>query len=892
MGNPFLPASEATAAKKRCPARCRGLRSLALGLLMAIFLGVVARPSWSADSVVVGGDFNYPPYEFIDADGQPAGYNVDLTRAVAEAMGIAVEIHLAPWRETRTALSAGTIDAVQGMFFSPERDLAVDFSTPHTVVHHAVFLRRGERRVTSLDDLRGKRIVVMAGDIMHDYVVERKLSPTLALAPTQADALRQLAAGKHDFALVARLPGLYWVRSLKLNNLVAAGLDILPSRYCFAVRQGNAALLARFNEGLAVVKNSGRYREITDRWFGVLDPPGIDTRRLVRYAIMGLVPVVVILLGFVFWNRSLRARVADRTRALSSEMDRRLQATAELEQSYGELEKIFDGLDALVYIADMESHEILFMNAHGQKEFGDFTGRKCWQVLQQRNGGPCPFCTNDKLLHPDGTAAGVYRWEFQNTRNHRWYDVRDRAIRWADRRMVRLEIAFDITDRKRLEEALRSSLTLNQKLGGAAEEKVIAFGLEEGCRITDSAIGYFHQVNEDQKTIRLMAWSAATLKRCRVGEKQTHYPIDQAGVWVDCIREKRPVIHNDYAALAQRQGLPDGHVPVVRDMAVPVFEGQKIVAVMGVGNKKGDYTEGDVDRLSLVAETLWRLLRSRQYETALRRAHDELESRVAQRTSELSQANARLRVEIQERKQARAEAQRAHQLASLGEMAAGVAHEINNPINGVINYAQILVDEAERESVQVDLGQRILSEGERIASIVRNLLAFAREQREEKSPEDLSTIVSHSLMLMGSQLHRDGVAVHVAVPDDLPQVMVNAQQIQQVLMNLLANARHALRDDECCVGEEKRIDIRCRRLEKGGIAMVRTEVVDNGCGIVEAIQDRIFDPFFSTKPADCGSGLGLSISHGLVKDHGGDIRIESVPGKFTRVRVDLPAVVF
>ena len=118
------------------------------------------------------------------------------------------------------------------------------------------------------------------------------------------------------------------------------------------------------------------------------------------------------------------------------------------------LSEILDNLDAIVYVADMKTYEILYLNRYTRDIFGGVVGQTCWRSLQSNQTGPCNFCSNDKLLGPGGTPAGVYRWEFQNTVNKRWYDVRDRAILWPDGRIVRLEIASDITDLKTTQKEL------------------------------------------------------------------------------------------------------------------------------------------------------------------------------------------------------------------------------------------------------------------------------------------------------------------------------------------------------------------------------------------------------------------------------------------------------
>ncbi|SFX38141.1 diguanylate cyclase [Marinospirillum alkaliphilum DSM 21637] len=118
---------------------------------------------------------------------------------------------------------------------------------------------------------------------------------------------------------------------------------------------------------------------------------------------------------------------------------------------------ILDSLDALVYVAAMDSHELLFMNEYGRSKWGEAGGRKCWQVLQADQSGPCTFCTNNQLLDEQGQPTGVLVWEFQNTVNGHWYQCRDQAIRWPDGRLVRIEIATDITDRKQMEQQLEAA---------------------------------------------------------------------------------------------------------------------------------------------------------------------------------------------------------------------------------------------------------------------------------------------------------------------------------------------------------------------------------------------------------------------------------------------------
>jgi PAS domain S-box-containing protein len=253
--------------------------------------------------------------------------------------------------------------------------------------------------------------------------------------------------------------------------------------------------------------------------------------------------------------------------------------------------------------------------------------------------------------------------------------------------------------------------------------------------------------------------------------------------------------------------------------------------------------------------------------------------------------------DVTEEKMYRAETMRAGQLASIGELAAGVAHEINNPINGIINYAQVLLDDSSHASIagmidhsaQREVLDRIIKEGERIAYIVRNLLFFARQREEEEEVVGIEGIIQDSLALIKHQLLKDGVGIDIDIPEELPSIRVHPQQLQQVFLNLFSNARYALNQRYPGRNPGKKVEIRCRVVQARGRTLVRTAITDYGTGIAPELLSQIFEPFFSSKKPGEGTGLGLSISAGLVKDFQGEIRVESKLGEYTTIIIDLPA---
>lgn len=280
-----------------------------------------------ADQIVrIGGDHNYPPYEFLNEQGQPDGYNTELTRAIAEVMGFEVEISLGTWDVMRRKLELGDIDALQGMVHSENRTQVYEFSPPHAIINQSIFARKGDPRISTLAELEGKSVIVQEGGIMHDYLLQQQVGARLVLVETHASALRLLASGQHDYALVANLPGLYLGRELELSNIVAVGKPFGALNYGYSVTKDNPELLAQFSEGLAILKNTGRQQAIYDKWLGPLEKQGLPWKKIGQIAAIASALLVLILGAIMIWNRTLSRQVARRTEELKLQQQQLIQA--------------------------------------------------------------------------------------------------------------------------------------------------------------------------------------------------------------------------------------------------------------------------------------------------------------------------------------------------------------------------------------------------------------------------------------------------------------------------------------------------------------------------------------------------------------------------------------
>jgi PAS domain S-box-containing protein len=244
--------------------------------------------------------------------------------------------------------------------------------------------------------------------------------------------------------------------------------------------------------------------------------------------------------------------------------------------------------------------------------------------------------------------------------------------------------------------------------------------------------------------------------------------------------------------------------------------------------------------------------------------------------------------DVTREKNAMAAMMQAEQLAALGELAAGVAHEINNPINGVINYAQIIVNKYSDHSLIKDIAERVIKEGNRIARIVEGLLFFSRSRKEEKTMTFINEVLSDSLTLAASQLRKDNIILDADIHSELPPVIAQAHEIEQVFINLISNARYALNHKYPNPDANKILQIRAETVNNSEQTFIKVSFLDHGIGIPDELMEKIRNPFFTTKKGRQSTGLGLSISHGIVEDHGGLLTIESCENEYTNISVNLP----
>ncbi|MGD9224462.1 MAG: GAF domain-containing protein, partial [Desulfobacteraceae bacterium] len=411
---------------------------------------------------------------------------------------------------------------------------------------------------------------------------------------------------------------------------------------------------------------------------------------------------------------------------------------------------------------------------------------------------------------------------------------------------------IDITDRKRSDAVNIARLHLMQFAENHSLKALLEQTLNEVERLTGSRIGFYHFVEEDQKTLTLQNWSTKTKAQfCKAQGEGLHYPISEAGVWVDCVYRRKPVIHNDYAALAHRKGMPEGHAEVIRELVVPVMRGEKIVAILGVGNKPGDYTEKDVEVVSLMADLTWEIAERKRAQEELDRHREHLEELVRGRTAELEASNKELQ-----------------------DFTYSVSHDLRAPLRHIDGFMELL-----QEKTATDFDEKgrhymdaISNASNKMGQLIDELLAFTWMGRHTLSFQKVALKDLVGDILGEFEPETAGRRIDWRM-GDLPVVNGDPRMLRMVLDNLIANAVKFTQPRDKA------------RIEIGSLPGNNSETVifvsDNGVGFDMAYADKLFGVFQRLHHAREFEGLGIGLANvrRIIARHGGRIWAKSEPGR-------------
>lgn len=604
------------------------------------------------------------------------------------------------------------------------------------------------------------------------------------------------------------------------------------------------------------------------------------------------------------------------------------------------------------------------------QDFRHFLDEETWQLLADRyvrrqRGEEVPSRYEFAVVHQDGEK--------------RWVEASVTILRDSSGAARSVAQILDITERKQAEDErslnerrLNSLLELSQMARELSEPEIVQAAIEQAVSLTGSEIGYSHFVNPDQQTIRLVTWSEKTMEQC-TAVYETHYPLEQAGVWADCVRLGRPVVHNDYQSLPDRKGYPLGHAHLVRHASVPVFDAGRVVLILGVGNKPGDYDETDVRQMLLIGDQLFKILERRRADEELLKlsraiaqspstavitdTHGNIEyvnpkftevsgyapeevigrnPRILQSGDQPPQFFAdlwgtilaggewqgefsnrkksgqvywelasispirsaagevthylKVAEDITARKQAEeALRERTVELQARNEeldaFAHTVAHDLKNPLSLVIGFAEILEStfDALADEALVEYLRQIARNGRKMDSIISELLLLAavRKSDVELAALDMGRIVTEVQQRLAAMIENTGA--EVLVPPVWPAALGHGPWVEAVWVNYISNAiKYG--------GDPPRVELGAD-VPGPEAPWVRFWVRDNGLGLTQAEQKKLFAPFTRLAQVRAeGHGLGLSIVRRIVEKLGGEVGVESstVPGNGSVFTFTLP----
>ena len=544
------------------------------------------------------------------------------------------------------------------------------------------------------------------------------------------------------------------------------------------------------------------------------------------------------------------------------------------------------------------------------------------------------------------------------------------------------------------QERLESLMRISQHEANTIQE-LLDYALEEALELTESKIGYIYYYSEKDEQFILNTWSDGVIQECSITEPQSVYELDKTGLWGEAVRQRKPIIVNDFqAAHPLKKGHPKGHAKLNNFLTVPVVQNKQIVAVIGTANKSTDYDNDDVVQLTLLMDSVWKMVNRKEAEQALQESNEHFISMlenplgyVLYRTQAgndpmdnsvthvspsvidilgidetnkynfikwfeniytedlplVIEANVRgcappfkfdetvrynhpvkglrwlhvrsngipnkgdpqkigyangIILDITDQKSAEEEKEKllnqllqSQKMDAVGQLAGGIAHDFNNLLTIISGNADLMLMNCPKDSLYQSNIDQIKKASDKAAALTRQLLTFSRKQIIQPKITSLNILVTN-IKKMLQRLISEDIRLDTELAENLPMIKADEGQIEQVLMNMVVNARDAMPDGgaisikTCLFTMNETNDGLAAKATPGNY--IQLTISDTGTGIPPEILQHIFEPFFTTKESGKGTGLGLAVIYGIIEQHKGWIDVDTEPGKGSSFHVYLP----
>ncbi|MBU0964847.1 MAG: transporter substrate-binding domain-containing protein [Proteobacteria bacterium] len=825
-----------------------------------------------------------PPQYITDENGKPAGFAIDLMDSVGNAAGLQLNYKVYDnWPQLIEAARSGEVKVVPNVDIPGEGKDVFDFSSPYEKFAIRIFISAKTSDIDSLDDLIEKKVAVVSTSKAR-FFMEKKDDVDLVIYPTMQEALVALLSGQADAFISPEAPVVQLLRNSNIeDHIKAIGLPVLEVSRGLGVIKDHRELLLKLDAALADFVSKPLYGFIYTKWYGKPKPFWNAQRVMLCMTILFIVAVFLLLFcRYMFIRRlnNMLQNASDECVRVHGELERtHIELEERVAQRTRELEKIRNSMEKSQEVAkfgnwdwDIIAHTIWWSDGiyrilgvkpnEFQPTYDEFLKRVHPEDLdfvkdsvKKALAGKDSYSLEHRIVLEDRSVRTIHE-EAEIVR-----DEAGKALRMVG-------IIQDISEKKSTEatlkfneERLKTLFQLSQ-MDDASKNTLANYAMESAVKMTGSKAGYLHFYDEDSQTIIIHLWSIDVLKICKT-KKQHQYQVESAGIWADCIRQRRAVIHNNECNTPSQEGYPAGHFPIGRHMVVPVIVDDRIVVIAGVGNKETPYDESDMQQLTLLMNEAWGIIHKKE----IKAEKTELANLLRQ----------------------------SQKMEAIGTLAGGIAHDFNNILTPILGYADMVRDEMPLYSPQAENLNHVIRAAKRAKELVQQILAFSRQTEEDRKPVQIQLVVKEALKLLRASIPST-IQIHKQLDPNCGLVLADASQIHQIVMNLCTNAYHAmLKTDGILTVTLGNINIpandpRVLDMQLSPGNYVQFSVSDTGIGMDRTTIDKIFDPYFTTKKKGEGTGLGLSVVHGIVKSMGGRIITQSEVGKGTTFNIYLPRV--
>ncbi len=870
-------------------------------------------------ALIVGSEQDYPPFALGLTDAAADGFTVELWRAVAAESHLQSTIRVLPFHEILQGFKDEKIDVLINLAQSEERRQFADFTVPHVVVNGAVFVREDENRIRSEADLNDKRIIVLNGDLAHDYAVSKGWQKHLIPVDTPEAGFRLLASGRHDALLLGKLAGQQVIEKLKIGNVKALPVKVgFAQKFSFAVHRGNAELLAKINEGLALTKANGAYDKLYEKWFGVYEEKALFPL-LISYLGAIVVIFLLILAGF-FYRRSV-------------ERKRAVQALQDSENRFRDLFEnaplAYQSLDIEGNLLDVNQAWLDLVGCPRREQvIGQFFGD-----LMTEASSALVVTTFNEFKAAGVISSPVFELIRRDSGESRLIKVEGRIVR--DNQglfQYTLCILIDVTEPQRIESEIIATKNQLQATLNAIPDSLFEID-ENGCFYNFYATHKSLLINSKQfigKTIaEVMPTDAAEImlsaldEARRQGEstgKQFKITRPEGEFWfeISVSRKSMAFAGTLHFILLSRDISERKQAETQLRIAATIFESQEgmmitdadanILKVNRAFTDITGYNEVDVlnKKPHLLSsglhdagfyKQLWQSLHENgtwQGEIWNKRKNGQIYPEWTTITTVLENGVIAYYigtfVDITENKRVEEELLRAKETAiaanqAKSEFLANMSHELRTPLNAIIGFSELmemgvptpLADE-QKEAVS-----HILNSGRHLLNLINEILDLARIESGKITlcidKLNLPALIDEVANLIMPSAKERGISLRTQGYAEL-YVHADKVRLRQTLLNLLSNAVKYN-------SEGGSIDIRYLLAD----TWARILVTDTGIGIPIEHQAKLFQPFQRLGAENSqieGTGIGLYIAKQLIEDMGGAIGFESREGVGSTFWIQLP----